>query len=311
MESNLIFHQWRQRCSSLGHIMTNLPLPITPEEEAELANLLQEFQTGVNANGNKTKWTETKDTTVKKLQKKKKGDDELPSGAITHLEDVFRSLYWKRKRFLSNRYLEKGLLMEQNSLALKSKADNVFYVKNDVYYENDFIQGNPDNYQQKVRDTKSNYDLKTFDEAELTKDYEWQIKGYSWLIKEQEKLDYFPEGELVYCLVNNPVSHIENERNRLFYQLGCPNEDNDKWIEIQCQLERNMIFDIAEFKNEFPHYVFKNTFLNFDMPAHRRVKTFDVLTTEDDVFNIKRRVLLSRKYLMEKEIKENELYKNQ
>jgi hypothetical protein len=300
--SELIFKNWKERCSSLGHILTNLPQPITDEEKVELANLLEECRSGVNTNGNKTKWTDTKAARVKALQRKEKGEDELSSGIITHLDDVFRAVFWKRRRHLANKYLEKGLLTEQDILDLASKQDGDFYVKNGDRFANDYIEGEWDNYSEKVRDTKSNYDLKTFDEAELTKLYENQLKGYSWLVKNKYNLDYYPEAELVYGLVNNPLHHITNEITRQFYAHGNPDEDNDKWIEVKRQIERNMIFDIDLFKRDYPHYIFENEVLDFDIPAQFRLKKFQVTTTQEDINNIKRRVLMCRIYLCNKEL---------
>lgn len=299
--SELIFKNYKPRCSSLGHIMTNLPQPITEEEKVELANLLEECRSGVNENGRKTKWTDTKASRVKALQKKEKGEDELPSGAKTHLDDVFRSQFWKRKRHLSNKYLDKGLLCEQDILDLVSKADNDFYIKNDEHYENDYIQGSWDNFLKKVRDTKANYDLKTFDEAELSNLYEWQLNGYSFIIKEKFNLPTYPDGELVYGLVNNPLHHIQNEMTRQYYANGNPSDDDENWQEIKQQIERNMIFDRDLFLRDYPHYIFENKVWEFDIPAIFRLKRFDVITTEEDVDHIKRRVLMSRIYLCQKE----------
>jgi len=300
--SELIFKNWKERCSSLGHILTNLPQPITDEEKLELANLLEECRTGINENGRKTKWTDVKANRVKSLQRKEKGEDELSSGIITHLEDVFRAVFWKRRRHLANKYLEKGLLTEQDILDLASKQDGEFYVKNGDRFANEYIEGEWDNYYKKVRDTKSNYDLKTFDEADLTKLYEGQLKGYSWLVKDKFELDFYPEAELVYGLVNNPLHHIQNEITRQFYAHGNPSDDNDKWKEVKRQIERNMIFDIDLFKRDYPNYHFENEVLDFDIPAQFRLKKFDVITTQEDIDNIKRRVLMCRIYLCNKEI---------
>lgn len=300
--SELIFKNWKPRCSSLGHIMSNLPLPITEEEKIELSNLIKECETGENENGRKTKWTEVKALRVKVLQKKQKGEDELPPGAITHLDDIFRSQFWKRRRHLTNKYLDKGLLCEQDILDLLSKIDNEFYIKNDEHFQNDYIQGSWDNYLVKIRDTKANYDLKTFEEAELSKLYEWQIHGYSFLAKDHYKLENYPDGELVYGLVNSPHHHIANEITREFYANGCPDDDNENWIEIKRQIERNHIFDKSLFQRDNPAYVFQNEVWSYDIPAQFRIKKFEVSTKEEDVEHIKRRTLMSRIYLCKKEI---------
>lgn len=301
-DSNLIFKNWKPRCSSLGNIMTNLPVPISEEEKVELANLLQECNTGVNENGRKTKWTDTKAARVKSLQRKEKGEDELSSGIITHLEDVFRAVFWRRRRHLANKYLDKGLLVEQDILDLASQLDGEFYIKNGSRYENDYLQGEWDNFQGKIRDAKANYDMKTYDEAELTSLYSWQIKGYSFIAKDVFNLDHYPQGELMYGLVNNPLHHIQNEITRQFYAHGNPSDTDDKWKDVKKQIERNMIFDIDIFRRDYPHYQFENEILDFDVPAIFRLKKFEVTVTEEDIEHIKRRVLMCRIYLCKKEI---------
>ena len=83
-----LFENFKPRASQIGYLMTNFPEPITKEEEQSLAELLEEKLTGKNANGRSTKWTDTKQKEVDKLKKKKKGIDELPSGAITEKDAV-------------------------------------------------------------------------------------------------------------------------------------------------------------------------------------------------------------------------------
>lgn len=299
MYSNLIFYNYKERCSKLGLILTNLER-ITPAQLKELDELACRK---IASNDNpKLALTPTMKSKLKELITKRDSDDELPTGAISHLDEVFRNVYWKRKRDLSNKYLEKGNLTEQDVLKIAGLVDNDFYLINKENFENDFIKGKWDNYNLKVRDAKSNYDLKSFEEAELTTLYKSQLNGYSIMLKEKHKLDYYPIGELIYGLVNNPLHHVQNEINKQFYALGNPSDDNDKWIETKRQIERNMIFDIQEFKKEYPFYVFENENLDFDIPAILRVKKFEVLTTENDEHNIKRRVLMSRIYLCNKEI---------
>lgn len=292
-KSNLIFKNWLCRCSSLGHIMTSLPEPISEVEINELRALLKECETGFNANGNKTKWTESKAARVKALQKKQKGEDELPSGAKTHLDNVFRSQFWGRKRLLNNKFLYKGNFVEMDSIALLSSVKGTFFSKNKERLSNDYIQGSPD-LRKPIFDTKSNWDMETFENAELTPIYKWQLKGYSWL-------DGTTGGTLAYCLVNSPLELIERERKSLWFSMSSPEEDSPEWIEAMGQLERNHIFDVPAFKKSYPNYDFVNK-NDFSIPAELRLKEFEVEFTEEDAEHIKRRVLLSRIYLCEKEV---------
>lgn len=307
MEMQFIFENWKARCSSLGHILTCLPEPFSSADSEKLKALENEKKTGINANGNKTRgWTDTKQAELDTLLRKGEGKDELPPGCITHLEDIFRSQFWGRKRLVYTKYTEKGTIVEEDSLDLRSKIDGTPYWKNDVQYENDYIMGCPDNVQGKVRDMKSNFDMDTFDKADMTSLYEWQIKGYLWLTG-------LPEGELCYCLVNTPYHQIEKEKTSLFYAMGRPDEMEPRWIEAVCQLERNMIFDMAAFRSEYPNVdlMHGRTFelpdglrtieWQADVPPSFRVKRFDVTLEEKDIANIKRRVSMCREWLLAKE----------
>lgn len=308
----LIFETWLCRCSQLGKIMTNLP---TEENQLKLQSQIKELENerdlGVNANGNKVKWTATKESNLVALKEKliREQQDELPSGAITFLEEEFRRVYWGRKRSLSNKYLTKGTIAEEDALELLSEIDGITYWKNEEFLQNEFICGTPDNRQVVGKDTKCSWDLQSFDEAELTTLYKWQLKGYSWLehFYNNTELESKTESELCYCLVNAPLELIEKERKTLFYNMNMPDEEEDEWIEECQQLERNMIFDVPAFKKSYPNYDFYNTDLGFSIPAHMRIKRFTVTLGSEDIKHITRRVSMARKWLINKEIETNKL----
>ena len=298
-KEKLIFIDWEQRSSSLGALMTNLDA-ITELEKQELKDLLIEEKTGLNANGNKAKWTDTKIARVKTLHKKEKGD--LPSGAITHLDEVFRNVFWKRRRFLANKQLEKGTLQEHDAISdlrdyEKLIGNSIYMEKNGFYKSNGYTNGTEDVVtDDHVWDTKCSFDLQSFDEKdEPTTDNVWQMRDYCW--RNNKKSGY-----VAYVLVNNPVHQLINEKNRLFYAMGNPPDDDEDYIEALCQLERNMIFDIPKFQKDYPNYTFLNKELNFSIPLQFRVKKFKVEVTDEDILNIKLRVTMGRKYLVEKEL---------
>src|SRR5690606_29143548 len=123
MNKQLIFESWLCRCSQLGKLLTNLPTEEAKEKiKAEIKILEDERDLGVNANGNKVKWTSNKESSLASLKEKLKREeqDHLPSGAITFLEDEFRRVYWGRKRDISNKYLTKGTISEEDALELLS-----------------------------------------------------------------------------------------------------------------------------------------------------------------------------------------------
>ena len=292
MKEDLIFKNWKPRASAIGNLMTGFN-GITESQTAELNKLEQRVRDGVD--NPKLALTDNMKAKLAELKAKRDAPIELSTGAKSYLDVVFRDVFWKRKRFLSNKYLEKGLFFEQNALALLSKVDNDFYVKNDQFFENDFVQGTPDNITDIVRDTKCSYDLETFENSELSTLYKWQIKAYCWLTETTR-------GELVYALVNSPLHHLLNEKNRMFYQCGNPSDFDEEWMRTVSQLERNFIFDIDEFKKEYPHYEFVSLVLDFTIPEQFRIKKFNVELKHSDIEDIKLATMLSREYLCLKEI---------
>lgn len=300
---NLIFKDWKPRASAKGNILTHRPEPLRPataEDKENLKTLLIIKETGKNPKtGRANKWDSSKEKEKDYLYHVVNQiplPDELPTGAISWLEKEFRRIYWGRERILHNKFLEKGTANESDCLDLLEEVDGKSYFKNEEKLENEYTHGTPDNRDDdKIIDTKANYDMDSFDNADLNGIYEWQIKAYLFL-------DNKTEGELCYCLVNTPLHHLEAQRKSLFYSMGIPDEENEEWIEIQKQIERNMIFDPMRFKEEYPHYTFLNDESDLYVPAPLRVKRFEVKLEPDDIEFMKSRVLLARKWLCDKEI---------
>lgn len=312
MES--IFKNWKCRASSLGNIMTNLPSKDEKDKiKKEIKALENERDFGINANGNKVKWTENKAIKLADLIAKRDTKDQLPTGAKSYLDNEFRAVFWGRRRFLDNKYLQKGTISESDGLALISELDGTFYSKNEEHLENEWIQGTPDNRQGKIRDIKCSWDLESFEKSELSTIYKWQIKGYMWMDKKTK-------GELDYCLVNNPKYQIIKEKERVLYAMGYGgqaedvDETNPRYLEAIQQVEKNMIFNLQEFRDvkeldvssgEYipvnKNYDLDITDWDFDIPTKLRVKRFDVELFPEDIAHIKRRVELSREYLINKE----------
>ncbi|WP_395073839.1 hypothetical protein [Flavobacterium sp.] len=297
MES--LFENWRPRASSFGYLLTNLPEKFTSDDVNKMNELLDEKISGVNANGNKTKWTDTKQSDVDKLKKKREGLDTLPDGAISKLEEIFDSIFWKRKKLLQNKYLEKGNINEEDSLELKSDVDCVSYWKNDEFFDNGYVCGTPDNVSDKIRDIKSNYEFDTFKRAELTTLYAWQIKAYLWLTS-------LKNGELVYALTNSPAHRIDAEKKSMWFSMGQPDYEEERWIIAASQLEMNHIFYIEKFKEDFPGFDLVNKNWR-NIPNHMRIKCFDVTLQDEDIEHMIRRSNMCKKWLLDREEKEIEL----
>lgn len=297
-----LFTNWLERASMGGHILTYKE-KISEKELNEIKNLSNEKNSGLNANGNKVKWTNNKKEKLALLIAKRDAKETLPKGVITHLDNVFRNEFDGRKRHLKNKYLDKGNICEQDSMQLLSDIDGEFYEAHEKYYENDFICGTPDIVFEDVKDIKSNYDKDSFDNAELTTLYTWQVRFYLWLCG-------YTKGELVYCLVNNTIDDLLNQKYYLKNSLNDLDGTSEEYKKQVQQLERNMIFDIDAWKKNYPNYEFENTELNFSISKIRRIKRFDIELLPEHITFIKKRVKMCREYLIEKEKTELEILKN-
>jgi len=286
------FKNWKCRCSSLGHILTNAD-KVTATQIATIAKHEKRRD-----DPKQKDLTPTMKTELITLIAKRDAPDALSSGIKTHLDNIFRVEYWGRRRLLFNKFLDKGNICEADSLSLASDMDGFFYTKNEDYFENKWIKGTPDNKQEKIKDTKTAFDMESFDNADLSTLYRWQIKGYIWLLLNELK-NY--KGELIYCLVNNPYHQLVNEKNSLYYKMGTPEDNDPLFVEGKQQLERNMIFDIEAWNENYPNYDFDSTELDFDIPKHLRIKRWDVVLNSREIHFIKNRITLCREYLMEKE----------
>jgi hypothetical protein len=83
--------------------------------------------------------------------------------------------------------------------------------------------------------------------------------------------------------------------------MGQPEEDDSDWRKAVEQNERNMIFDVYKFREDFPGYDFDNALLDFHIPYYFRTKKFPVKLNPGDTDMIKTRISLCRKYLVAKE----------
>lgn len=217
--------EYKFRCSSLGKIMTN------PQ--------------GVKDYDKVDHWTKLSETTKSYL-----------------LECYIREVYGRDKEIL-NKYIEKGLAVEEDSITLYSRNTKTFFKKNEERLSNDYIIGTPDLFTgtsiqeaETIIDVKSSWDIHTFFKTinePVNKNYIHQINGYC-------ALSGAKVGKLVYCLVDTPPILILDEQRRLGWKMGLATNDreaNEVYNQACEYLEKSMTFsdiDIAEryIENELP-----------------------------------------------------------
>ncbi len=200
----------------------------------------------------------------------------------THLIDVYVSNKYGRNDDITNRYLEKGLAVEEDSITLYSRITKQFFLKNEERLRNGWIKGTPDLYTgesirnaETITDIKSSWDLYTFMRVitkEINKLYYWQLQGYM-------DLSGAKSATLAYCLVDTPDQLISDEKRKLMWKMGVATEESPLFIEACEELERSMTFG--------------------DIPFEERLIEFKVERNDTDILKMHKRVEDCRKWLNE------------
>lgn len=116
---------------------------------------------------------------------------------------------YNRRKEVTSKYMEKGNIMEDESIDFISEyLDLGIIVKNEKYFENDFLTGTPDIILNDcVIDVKNSWSWETFPLFETdipNKDYYYQLQSYMILTGKTK-------AKLIYALTNTPLHLIEKE----------------------------------------------------------------------------------------------------
>lgn len=138
----------------------------------------------------------------------------LSEGAKTYLEGVAKELVYGYTYCPTAKYMEKGTLVEDQSIALYNSVFFTNHTKNTERRETEFLTGECDIFTgSKIIDIKSAWSLYTFPATAAmgaSKEYEWQMRGYM-------RLWDVDEAEVAYCLVNTPDELVGYEDPDLHY----------------------------------------------------------------------------------------------
>ena len=179
---------------------------------------------------------------------------------------------FNRRKEFSSKYTQKGNICEDNSIDFIAEMLGFgFLIKNEKYFENDFIKGTPDVIlNDLIIDVKNSWDWSTFPffENEVpNSDYYWQAQCYMELCD----IDNY---KLIYVLSDTPENIIISEARKYCYQNGIDPEDNDVCDE----------------------FIAKMTYS--DIEDSKKYKVFDIKRSREDYAKIITRVLEARKYLL-------------
>lgn len=195
----------------------------------------------------------------------------LGETAKSTLREIYIKAKYGREKIFTNKFLQKGIIQENESIALYNQIFGTNHIKNEEKISNAYLQGTPD-IKSPLIDIKSSWDLDTFfsvDEKKALKDYRWQLVGYADILG-------VDKAQLAYCLVSTTESLIFDELRRLKYSFGLSDED-PQLSSLEDQLMLNMTYE--------------------DIPPQDRIKIFDIQITGEDRTKLHAQLDACREYL--------------
>lgn len=149
-------------------------------------------------------------SSIGKLMTNGRGKNEVGATAKSYIKQVAKENFYGYRSEINNKYIQKGLMQEQDSIDLLNTVRFEGYIKNDVRMVNEFMTGECDIItNDSIIDIKTSWSLDTFPVmAEDGYDtlYEWQLRAYMMLYDR-------PKAELIYCMVttsNELLNEWEN-----------------------------------------------------------------------------------------------------
>ena len=149
-------------------------------------------------------------SSIGKLMTNGRGKNEVGATAKSYIKQVAKENFYGYRSEINNKYIQKGLMQEQDSIDLLNTVRFEAYIKNDVRMVNEHMTGEADIVTDDlIIDIKTSWSLDTF--PVLAEDgydalYEWQLSAYMMLYDR-------PKAELIYCMVttsNELLNEWEN-----------------------------------------------------------------------------------------------------
>jgi len=199
----------------------------------------------------------------------------------TYLIGTMISEVYGRRKDIMNKFVQKGLMVEEDAITLLSRVRKQFYKKNEEHLDNDFIKGTPDCFEgetiktaTKIIDVKASFDIFTFFKSKMdpvNKDYYWQLQSYM-------DLSGATTSELAYCLVDTPDSIVEQIKRRFMWDAGIRGDDEFN----------HEAFEIIEKLAKYG-----------DIPIEDRIHSKTIDRNQEDINRLHERVIECRKWMNE------------
>lgn len=290
--------EWTCRASQLGLIMTG-NIGLTKKQSDRLNELTQRKNEYENGDVKK-KLTQNMASELEFLINSDL-DKTLPKTVQSELRNIYRQIKYRRYFSFTNKYVQKGNMLEESAITLLSNHLNKPFLKySGARLKDDYFQGMPDIISKDQGfDTKCSWSLKTFPWKDdgLESIYEWQNQCYMHLTG-------LKKWSTVKCLVNCNQTILESELKRAWYSYNCPNIDSEEWRSIAKEIEKDMIFDFDQFTNHYPNYIphHDKEEWNFDIPEKERIMIFESNYDQSKIDEAKERISICREYLKSLEL---------
>lgn len=148
-----------------------------------------------------------------------KGKGEVLSiGAKTFIEDQAKEFVYGFREEISSKYMEKGILVEPQSIDLRNDVFFTDYQKNTERRENEWVTGECDIFTGPgIIDVKSSWSLATFPATRVKAQKDAEKAGYDWQLRVYMMLWKVDISEVNYCMVNTPDELIGYEDPSMHY----------------------------------------------------------------------------------------------
>lgn len=144
-------------------------------------------------------------------------DGGLSETAKSEMIKIAKEDFYGYSSQMTNKYVEKGIEVEDKSIELLSLVKFAQYTKNKVRLHNEFLTGEcdiNDETNDEIIDIKSSWSLETFPALPSDiniKDYEMQLRGYMMLYNRSK-------ASVCYCMVSTPEGLTMYE-NKLLHEV--------------------------------------------------------------------------------------------
>lgn len=190
----------------------------------------------------------------------------ITKGVETYLTEVYYAHTKGYYKDINSKYFEKGNFCEQAGIDLLQKTIFHFLkvpiIKNTERLYNKWIEGEHDVKVGKVVvDIKNCWDWITLENAEMTHDYECQLRGYMWLNDCDEAI-------LFYCLLTPPEHMLIEMEKKMFYTRKEWLSPDDPTFMAAC----NKLREMYNFDQYPPEERFRAFYIKRDLKKEEQIK---------------------------------------